>query len=263
MVEDAEIELQLSAAAREVTPMLSVREAEAQRGLLYYREGDGEPPEWWNPDEPMAAEWSASCNKLAMLQVCEQVYDNSVANSVDDSVDDSVVETVDDHIQPTAHPPVGIDPGGIDYNIEPEVIPDYLLDVPLDRYLQEYIHRLCEESGLPFTLVIAVIEQESTYTPWAISESDDYGLMQINAVCHEWLSGELGITDYLNPYQNALAGVYILSGYYEKYGYESGTLMAYNMGEAGANRLFEQGIYSTDYSERVLGIKNRLEAEGR
>ena len=139
---------------------------------------------------------------------------------------------------------------------------DYFLDVPLDRDLQAYIHGLCEESGLPYTLAVAVIEAESSYIPWAVSASGDYGLMQINAVCHDWLAGELGITDFLDPYQNVRAGIYILSGYYRQYGYESGALMAYNLGQGAAEALFAQGVYSTDYSARVMEIQARLEAEG-
>lgn len=227
---------------------LPADEPELKPRLEFYVEGDSPIPAWYNPDEPMAAVWNRSMEA------------DHFADS--DKMVSTFAKDLDVPCNAEPHPPIGIDPGGIDYNIEPEVIPDYILDVPLDRYLQEYIYNLCEESGLPYTLAIAVIEQESTYTPWVVSESNDYGLMQINTVCHDWLARELGINDFLNPYQNVLAGVYILSGYYEELGWESGTLMAYNMGEAAARALFEQGIYSTDYSDRVLGIKYRLDTEG-
>ena len=228
---------------------LPAYELEPKPRLEFYAEGDSPIPAWYNPDEPMAVEWVGHSGEDHFPDAGKMV--STFAKDLD----------VPCNAEP--HPPIGIDRGGIDYNIEPEVIPDYILDVPLDRYLQEYIYDLCEESGLPYTLAIAVIEQESTYTPWVVSESNDYGLMQINTVCHDWLARELGVNDFLNPYQNVLAGIYILSGYYEELGWESGTLMAYNMGEAGARALFEQGIYSTDYSDRVLGIKYRLDTEGR
>lgn len=228
---------------------LPAYEPEPNPRLEFYAEGDSPIPAWYNPNESMAVEWVDHPGEDHFPDVRKMV--STFAKDLD----------VPCNAEP--HPPVGIDAGGIDYNIEPEVIPDYILDVPLDRYLQEYIYNLCKESGLPYTLAIAVIEQESTYTPWVVSESNDYGLMQINTVCHDWLARELGVNDFLNPYQNVLAGIYILSGYYEELGWESGTLMAYNMGEAGARALFEQGIYSTDYSDRVLGIKYRLDTEGR
>lgn len=55
-----------------------------------YTEGQSPVPEWWRPDEEMAVEWtdhSAEAGKMA-----------------------------------EAHPPVGIDPGGVDWNIETEII---------------------------------------------------------------------------------------------------------------------------------------------
>ena len=156
-----------------------------------------------------------------------------------------------------------IDLGRPDYTAEPWMVPEYVLDVPLDRDFQIWLHGLCEEEGLPFTLAVAVIEAESGYDPAAVSPSDDWGLMQINAVCHGWLAEELGIKDFLDPWQNARAGVHILGGYYRTYGYASGTLMAYNMGQAAAEWYFSQGVYATDYSDRVMGILWRLEATGR
>jgi hypothetical protein len=56
--------------------------------LEEYREGDGPAPEWYRPDEPMAAEWRESYRK--------------VASKLDDA---------------EPHPPVGIDAGGIDWNL--------------------------------------------------------------------------------------------------------------------------------------------------
>ena len=140
---------------------------------------------------------------------------------------------------------------------------DFILDVPLDAEFQRYLHDLCEENGVPYTLAVAVIEAESSYVPTVISPSHDFGLMQINVVCHEWLRGELGIVDFLDPYENVRAGVYILAGYYTQYGYPSGTLVAYNQGQYSAELLFAQGIYTSAYSDRVIGIRDRLERDGR
>ena len=174
-----------------------------------YVEGEGEPPEWYRPDEPMAAEW---------------------------------------HSEPAA--------------CETDEV-DYILDVPLTLEFQIYLHGLCEDAGVPYTLAVAVIEQESHYDATAISPWNDWGLMQISHVCHAWLSEELGITDFLDPWQNVRAGVYILGGYYAKYKYESGTLVAYNRGQAYAEDLFARGIYCTGYSDSVMSIRQRLEREGR
>ena len=50
--------------------------------IAEYAEGEGDPPYWYRPDEEMAVEWYA----------------------------------------PVAHPPVGVDPGGVDWNIETELV---------------------------------------------------------------------------------------------------------------------------------------------
>lgn len=70
----------------------AVEEEAAEYRLVSYTEGDGPAPEWWDPDEPMAAVWTADegCNKLA-------------TNLQSDAVDYNA--------------PEGIDPGGIDWNI--------------------------------------------------------------------------------------------------------------------------------------------------
>lgn len=57
-----------------------------------YTEGDGPAPEWYRPDEPMSAEWA----------------DGNALQS--------------DAVDYIAHPPIGIDPGGMDWNIETEMV---------------------------------------------------------------------------------------------------------------------------------------------
>lgn len=146
--------------------------------------------------------------------------------------------------------------------IEPET-PTYILDIPLDQELQEYIHKLCEEREVPYTLVVAMIEQESSYRSSIISKTDDYGLMQINTINHDTIGETLGITDFLDPEQNCNAGIYIISKYYRKYQDLHKALMAYNLGETGAKRNWNNGIYSTAYSERVIEIMQRLEKKGK
>ena len=234
-----------------VHALAGVKAKPEQVSLEIWSSEDAPLPEWWDPESAdlVWEDHSGDANKMA------EDHFPDAGKMVDEDIN------VPSNAEP--HPPVGIDCGGIDYNLEPERPSDCALDVPLDRFLQEYLNGLCEENGVPFTLALAVIEAESSYIPWTISDSDDYGLMQINAVCHDWLAETLGITDFLNPYQNVRAGIYILADYIEKYEYESAALMAYNMGEAAAKRCWDSGIYSTDYSERVLGIKYRLDAEGR
>ena len=134
-------------------------------------------------------------------------------------------------------------------------------DIPLDYALQDYISELCETNGVPMSLIIAMIEVESTFTANVISRTNDWGLMQINKINHEWMSEMYGITDFLDPYQNVFCGITLVSQYYKRYKNESKTLMAYNLGANGAKRLWNEGIYETSYSRKILSAKEEYEDE--
>lgn len=126
------------------------------------------------------------------------------------------------------------------------------LEVELDEELQEFIYCLSYGYNIDYAFVMGLIETESTYQVNAVSSTNDYGLMQINTVNHEWLKEKLGVTDFLDPYQNTRSGIYILRNLFEKYEDPEKVLMAYNMGETGAKRLWDKGIYETDYTNKVI-----------
>lgn len=135
-----------------------------------------------------------------------------------------------------------------------EITAEYVYyDVPLADELQQYIQDVCKEYDFDrYDIIVALIQKESSFNETAVSDTSDYGYMQINKCNHEWLSDELGIDDYLDGEQNITAGVYLLSGLYDKYEDIGLTLMAYNCGEKGAKDLWQQGIYSTGYSRSII-----------
>lgn len=135
------------------------------------------------------------------------------------------------------------------------------LNVPMDEDLQEFIFYLSQAYEMDFTFVMALIQRESSYNPDVISASNDYGLMQINEINHPYLQEQLGITDFTEPYGNVQAGMFILRKLFEKYETPEKVLMAYNMGETGASRLWEQDIFEINYSKSVLQIQQELNAE--
>lgn len=103
------------------------------------------------------------------------------------------------------------------------------------------------------SLIIAMIEVESSFRANVISKSDDYGLMQINKINHEIMSEKYGITDFLDPYQNVFCGITIIAEHLEKTdGDIALALMRYNCGATGAKRLWDKGIYSTSYTEKIM-----------
>ncbi len=129
----------------------------------------------------------------------------------------------------------------------------FYYDVPLSEDLQDYIRELCKKHDVPMSLIMAMIEVESSFRSDVISGTNDYGLMQINKINHEWLTEEYGITDFLDPYQNVFCGITIIAGHLEKTdGDIALALMRYNCGATGAKRLWDKGIYSTSYTEKIL-----------
>lgn len=135
-------------------------------------------------------------------------------------------------------------------------------DIPLSKELQLYTYTRCVDYGIAdhYELVLAMMWQESNFTPDTISKTNDYGIMQINACNHEWLRDVLGTTNFLDTSQNIDAGTYIISKLLIKYEDEHKALMAYNMGERGASLNWEAGIYTSNYSRGVVAKREVIEA---
>ena len=167
----------------------------------------------------------------------------------DETAHQSVTAVSDEPIPPLEIPEEWFEP-----IVEETPVVTYY-DCPLDNELQDYIRELCNEKDIPMSLVLAVIETESTFRANVISQGN-YGLMQINTVNHGWLSKELGITDFLDPYQNVLAGITMLSNHLNEYEDITLALMVYNAGAGGARAMWSSGVYTTYYAEI---IKERME----
>ena len=133
---------------------------------------------------------------------------------------------------------------------EPEFTP---WDIPLSDDLQMYIYNLCEEYNISYAMVIAMIDVESSFDAKAISSTNDYGLLQINKINHK------DKMDYLDPYDNVKHGIRALHKLTKKYEEADLVAMCWNCGEAGAKKLWKQGIHSTEYSRKVVEKKMEYE----
>jgi len=150
--------------------------------------------------------------------------------------------------------------GGITFNYElgSEFEP---LECALPVELQEFTYYLCEAYYIDFEFAMGLMYTESSFRTDVVSGTSDYGLMQINKCNHEELTKALGITDFTEPYQNIRAGLYILRRLFEKYDEPALVCMAYNMGEYGASTLWDNGVYETTYSKKVLAKADEYEAQ--
>ena len=154
-------------------------------------------------------------------------------------------------------------PESIKAVVEPEieVVPKVetvtLWDVPLDTELQLYIVQLCEEHHIEPSVVIAMVEKESTYQASVIGDGGEaFGLMQIWIKWHKDRMDKHGVTDLLDPFQNVTVGVDYLAEMLAKGNGLEWALAAYNKGANGAN-----AGYGFDYATDVLTIKENLEGK--
>lgn len=132
-------------------------------------------------------------------------------------------------------------------------------DVPIGAPLQKYIHVLCKKYGIKDKVVYGIMKTESDYDPTIISSTGDWGIMQVNIYSQSKLLSKMNITpnELLNPYYNVKVGVRIISKLIHKYGYNK-AIIAYHEGITGMYRTVDAGIYSTDYSRKVVGAMTNL-----
>lgn len=129
--------------------------------------------------------------------------------------------------------------------------------VPLDSDIQIQAIGWGEEYGVPYSMVLAVIEAESSFDADAVNKTC-YGYMQINSILQDWLYEEIGVYDITDPFQNIHAGIFILGDFYSKYGDWNQALMCYNAGEQGAkDYYFSKGLTSSSYSEKVIEFEKK------
>ena len=127
----------------------------------------------------------------------------------------------------------------------------YKRDVPLSDEIQKFTYDICTEYEVDYDLVLSIMREESQYTAGLISDTGDYGIMQINIINHDWLA-EIGLYDMLDERQNITAGVIILSQLQKEFNNPESVLMAYNLGAGKAKEYLLQGK-TIEYTQKILG----------
>lgn len=127
--------------------------------------------------------------------------------------------------------------------------------IPMDHDLQAHIIHTCQDYGIDPAVVMAMVNQESSFNAGAIGDDgESSGLLQVQEKHHKARMERLGVDDLLNPYQNATVAIDYLAELLEKYdGDLEMALTAYNCGPTGAYRnYFQHGIHSNEYSRDVI-----------
>lgn len=134
---------------------------------------------------------------------------------------------------------------------------------------QIYTYIVCQNYGVDYEMVFALIEQESECN-WNASGDGgtSWGYMQIAQKWHKERMQRLNCTDLTNPYQNVTVGIDYLKEiqdslqevpedvrpYY--------VLAVYNYGAAGAKEnLWNHGVYKYSYNTAIMERAAQLKAE--
>ena len=112
---------------------------------------------------------------------------------------------------------------------------------------------------------ISIIALESNFNSQLISETNDYGYMQVNKVNHERMAKTLGTRNaHPGPYVNLNWGTYLLAGLYDKWRAE-GISDKVKDGETLVNDKYVMSSYNKVNGFKKYGMASRYIslAEGR
>lgn len=116
--------------------------------------------------------------------------------------------------------------------------------------IQQYTYSTAKAYGVPYELILAMIETESSYNPNAVSGCNAVGYMQIIKKWHTDRMEKLGVEDLKDPESNILVGIDYIAELMEEYPIEV-ALGIYNMGFDAVD-LWNSGV-TTSYARKVMG----------
>ena len=126
-------------------------------------------------------------------------------------------------------------------------------DVPMPGDHLAYVAECCEEYGVPAELVLALIERESGFQEDAVSETEDYGYMQINRCNFKSAADNYGLYPKHDPFDNIKYGIIFLSTAYRQYESWDKALMIY----AGGPSVIGCAEWKQGYTEKTVVLIER------
>ena len=129
---------------------------------------------------------------------------------------------------------------------------DYILNIPLSCELQEELYEACEEFGVDYYIMVALIDRETKFENVMGDGGNSYGYCQIQPKWWYGLMVEIGATDLHIPKDNFRVACAIISRLMEKHNSIEGALVEYNQG-------YYKGS-STQYSREIIANAERYKA---
>jgi len=122
------------------------------------------------------------------------------------------------------------------------------------KHLLVYTYALCEEYQVPYTLVKAVIETESSWNHKAVSISDARGLMQIKPSTSTSEFKTPG-WDLFDPYVNVTVGIKYLKQIHDRFGVWNSALTAYSHGPTITDTYSSNYINDNFYVKKIKKVQ--------
>lgn len=118
------------------------------------------------------------------------------------------------------------------------------------RDINSYIQKASKEYDVPYDIIHAVIETESSFKPDAVSPTGARGLMQINEITLKEINIQLKtkytFNDLFDPEINVRLGTFYLSHLYARFGDYETVYAAYNAGPTAVSKWLKDPQYSSD-----------------
>jgi len=118
------------------------------------------------------------------------------------------------------------------------------------KHLLIYINALCDEYGVDYEMVKAVIQTESSWNHKAVSTSGAIGLMQI-LPSTAWDEFKTPKEDLFDPYVNVTVGIKYLAHLNNHFDDMDATLTAYSHGPTVTKKYSSRYIKNNFYVKRV------------
>lgn len=136
----------------------------------------------------------------------------------------------------------------------------------LDSDVKSYVEELSINYEIPKQYIYGIAYNESRFQPDAINYNDDgtydYGIMQINDSCFEFLHDEIGInsmTELFDVHTCIEAGVVILDYHKQVVGSDNLALLRYQMGEGAFNMILDEEISFPKSYYKTIGVINKYQ----
>lgn len=164
---------------------------------------------------------------------------------------------------PTAWAAAGGEPLTREQTIEALLTHGYLSDaVPLAYEYQDFMRTYCAEYGCPYPLALAVAEVESNFDMDAVGMVGEIGIMQLSpgpdGAYHAEIEAATGL-DPTTPEGNIAGGCYMLGKFLARYGDPATAVMAYRMGQSGADKALAAGADPAEWAAADMAGMERWE----